>query len=495
MSNLLVLLNIISMVSSSSTVDFTTILNHSTSSDVSFANANNIGEWNDYGDYLITQNVKMSNKDDKENGNGNDSFVSDSILDVKEYLEDKYSDYYWICNDDECALTSDVSSNIPIEMQSSAFPRTDIEEAITAANVEGYTSYGGCGPIAAMGISDYFARYLGYDEIIDNPTDSDSRVILATEVLTHTHFSIFGGVDNTLVWPWDYSNCFNEVLSNHDLSNIIHASDQWTLFGGEQANYWNQIVENIDQGLPVTMFTGQACGDGDFSQHYTNIYGYDTWIGIPNNGGERLTKNFIKARLNWGRDSEYYCDADILNCGQLGIITYDVNYANLYSFFDYDFAEEFVNDAGGGQYFYYTINEPVSLSNGKTLQTSRLRTSYIENKYLVLSPKRNGAGLAYLDILFPHSVSKLTFDCSLWSDLEGIYGETFIVQYYDGAGFKDHIEIDLNNLSHLKDYPDEFTVLFSKDVTRIRFCATHNSPSGSRNKGRVCLDNFLVEYN
>jgi hypothetical protein len=482
------------MISAVPTMEFSALLNHGTSSDISFANENNVVDWGDYSEYLKAQNVKNANKEDKGKGDGNDGSISDSILDVETYLEKNYSDYYWIRNDAECALTSDVSNNIPIEMQSSAFPRADIEEAIVAAGVEGKTSYGGCGPIAAMGIMDYFARYLGYNEIIDDPTDSDSRVILAAEILSHTYFSIFGGVDNTLVLPWDYSNCFNTVISNHGLSNIIHASDQWTLFGGEQTNYWNQIVANIDEGLPVTMFTGLACGDGDFSQHYTNIYGYETRVGIPINGGERLTKNFIKARLNWGKEFEYYCDADILNCGQLGIITYDVNYSNSYSFFDYDFAEEFVNDAGGGQYFFYTVDEPVSLSNGKTLQTSRLRTSYIENEYLVLSPNREDAGTAYLDITFPNNVSKLSFTASMWSGLEGAINEDFKLQYYDG-GWKDHINIDPYDLPTTKEYPNDFQVLFPKGTNRIRFYATYSNPSGDRNKGRICLDNFVVNYN
>lgn len=494
MSNLLILLNVISIVSSMPTMEFYKLLNYGTSTDISFANENNITNWNDYKNYLQILDIQNANNEFSSNGDNSNGSISDSILDIKSYLDEKHSEYNWIRNEEECALTSDVSNNIPIEMQSSAFPRSDINEAIVVAGVENETSYGGCGPIAAMGIMDYFARYLGYNQIIDNPTDSNNRIILATEILSHTHFSIFGSTNNTLVWPWDYSNCFNTVISNHNLSDIIHANDQWTLFGGEKNNYWNKIVENIDEGLPVTMFTGLVCGDGDFSQHYTNIYGYETWVGIPINGGERLVKNFIKARLNWGRSLEYYCDADILNCGQLGIITYDVNYEDTYSFYDHDFAEEFVSDTGGGQYFFYPINQPVSLSIGKTLQTSRLRTSYIEDKYLVLSPNRENAGTAYLDIIFPNSVSKFSFTASMWSGMEGSINEIFKIEYYDG-GWKSHISIDLDDLSTLKDYPDNFQVLFPKDTNRIRFYATHLSPSGGRNKGRICLDNFIVEYN
>ena len=108
-------------------------------------------------------------------------------------------------------------------MNGKSFPREDIEAAIKIANVSNYTSYGGCGPIASMGILDYFARYLGYDEIIKEPTNSYQRQILAASVLSRTKFSIFGNEDNTLVWPWDNSRAFNEFIESCGLKDIINA--------------------------------------------------------------------------------------------------------------------------------------------------------------------------------------------------------------------------------------------------------------------------------
>ena len=490
MSNLLILANLLPLLLSNQQSSFSKLLSKTSDSEIQMAESNSINGWEEYYLYLGTKENKNNSKGKNNGGSGS---VSDSITNVSEYLNNSYSEYYWIKDNNSCGLTSNVSNNIPIEMQSSDFPESDIQRAIQVANVSNYTSYGGCGPIAAMGVLDYFARYLGYNEIISDPTDSDKRIILATEVLTRTHFSIFGGVDNTLVWPWDYKSCFNSVINLHGLSNVISANEQWTLFGGQGNNYWNTVVANIDSGLPVTLFTGLACGDGNFSQHYTNIYGYETWVGYGNNN-ETITKKFIKARLNWGWDNcFYYCDADILNCGQIGIITYNLNYSHSYSFEANDF-DCFVNNDGGGQYFFYNINKSFYLPNGMLLQTQRLRTSYIENQYLVLSPNRANAGTAYLDITFQHHVPYLSFSASLWSGQEGIFGESFKIQYWD-SGWINHVEIDLNSLSRLKDYPDDFIVLLPKNTSRIRFIAEHNSPSGNRNKGRICLDNFEVKYN
>lgn len=145
-----------------------------------------------------------------------------------------------------------------------------------------------------MGILDYFARYLGYDEIISDTNNSDKRIILATEVLTRTNFSIFGNKNQTLVWPWDNSKAFNNLMKTKGLDNIISSKDSWSLFGGKQEDFWNEVVKNVDKGLPVTLFTGLKSGTGDFAEHYTNIYGYETWIGVPSNGGDILKKHLLR---------------------------------------------------------------------------------------------------------------------------------------------------------------------------------------------------------
>jgi hypothetical protein len=177
----------------------------------------------------------------------------------------------------------------------------------------------------------------------------------------------------------------------------------------------------------------------------------------------------------------------------IGLITYDINYGNSYDIYASDFAEEFVNSNGGGQYFFYDKETPVSTANGRMIYTHRKRCSYIENQYLVLSPNRANAGEAYLDIQLPHSASKVSFTASLWSSLEGINNETFKIQYYSN-GWHDHVSFDLSTFSKLKQYPNEYTVLMPKNITRFRFIANHSNPSGDRNKGRIILDNLNFEY-
>jgi len=483
--NITTVVGLIGMLSTSPEVDFSEYLKSTSYYEQYFAKVNNINDWNSYIKYHKSREIR-----EKKNTSG------DEIIDLMVYLNNKYSNYYWIRDDEKCALTSDVSNAIPVEVGiENIYDEHEFDIGINKAGLSDFTSYGGCGPIATIGILDYFSRYLGYKEIIKNPNNAEERIELITEVLNKTKFLSSSTYNSTGVSPFNYEDTFEKILKIRNLKNIINVSNHVTLFGSKLEKNWDLVVENINKGLPVTLCTGENGGEGAFSNHYTNIYGYETWKGMPRNGEEILTKRFIKARLNYGQFQEFYCDANILDIGLMSLITYDVNYNNSYQFKALDFAEEFVNTKGQGEYFFQEKSSSVNLINGLVLDTKRLRTSYIENKYLVLSPYRKNAGTAYLDITFPTSVSKMTYTSSMWSSKEGANLEKFKIQYYEDNEWKDHIEVKLNELTTLRDYQENFTLLFPKNVNRIRFYATYPNRIEETNKGRICLDNFVVEYN
>ncbi|MGM9814395.1 MAG: hypothetical protein ACI32C_05860 [Candidatus Enteromonas sp.] len=165
MTNFLIFLNLISAISSSSTITFDDFLSQCTPEDNEFAVQNNITDWNDYTDFI----------QEKSQANASTG-LSEEIKDLKFYLNRQYGQYRWYRNDAENALTSDVSNGVPVDMKTKGvFPKEDIEEAIVQAGVQDKTSYGGCGPIAAMGVLDYFSRFLGYNEIISDPTEQQPR--------------------------------------------------------------------------------------------------------------------------------------------------------------------------------------------------------------------------------------------------------------------------------------------------------------------------------
>lgn len=483
MTSFLLTLNLVASLAMTSDAKFNYLYDHLSTDEQTIINANNVTTDDELDAFVISKNAKKTSDSGGEH--------SDSITNISEFLSNNYPDYYWYKDDGN--TTRSVTNAVPINVGGPDFPKSEILTAIENTGVP--SSYGGCGPIAIMGIMDYFSRYLGYTEYINDPTSPSDRIALAEDVLRKSKTFELGFQDkSTLMFPWDYESAFDGLTADYGLSGIVNSTHQWKLFSGSQTDYWNKVVENIDKGLPVTLMTGLWSGSGNFAEHYTNIFGYETWKGYDSSTNERIEKNYIIVRLNWkGWNDEYYCDASILNDGMIGLITYDINYGNSYNIYASDFAEEFVNSNGGGQYFFYDKETPVSTANGRMIYTHRKRCSYIENQYLVLSPNRANAGEAYLDIQLPHSASKVSFTASLWSSLEGINNETFKIQYYSN-GWHDHVSFDLSTFSKLKQYPNEYTVLMPKNITRFRFIANHSNPSGDRNKGRIILDNLNFEY-
>ncbi len=470
---------------------FSDVLANATLSDQAFAEQQQITDWESYFGYM------RSSKGDKDEGEEEKSLTT-AIFNIPMLLQEEEPEYYWIKNEEKSAETMDVSNAIPVEMQSEGFySDSELNQAILLAEVSDETSYGGCGPIAMIGILDYFSRYLGYDELIQDPTDSLQRIQLAKEVLEATHFSFFGNQENTLVWPWDARDSFNAVIENHGLDDILSAQSDWTLFLGHYEDYWPMVVESIDKGIPTTLFVGYRNGNGSFAQHYTNIYGYETWTGIPRSGttGEQKNRTFLKARLNGGDMRECYCNATILECAQVGLITYDLKPNNSYSFQSDEFTEYFVNSEGEGYYNPTSRLEFGTLDNGIDIMTERLRTGYFEDQYLLLSPNRAGAGNSYLTLSFPHDISRLSFKASVFSRNEYNVDEEFRIQYFRDGTTYDHIEIDLNSLGYSILSAEPIDVLFPKGTRQFTFSAIDPTPAGNEDRGRIQLESFAVEYN
>lgn len=158
----------------------------------------------------------------------------------------------------------------------------------------------------------------------------------------------------------------------------------------------------------------------------------------------------------------------------------------------------FVNASGGGQYFFYEVSENIVLDEGLTIDTLRLRSSYIENEYLVLSAFRANAGTAFLELNFDEKIKSIGFDIGLWSSIEQITSSnsTVLLQYKDYNGNWVNI-IDFMKVGMYKsktDLENYYIPLERYDSSSLRFIVTANNPSGDRNKGRVVLDNFEFNF-
>ncbi len=446
---------------------------------------------------------------------------------IKPYFEEKYyNSTNWIMTYSKSTI--DVNGVAPIEIKGSdidLFPTSDIDTARQTSGIE--SSYGGCGPLAMIGILDYFSRFRGYTSIIEDPTNSTDRVLLAYDVFTNTETielpDILSSSNNLLVeeaeligkeylteettrsssgnkqtftWPSDYVDAFNTLMGEYNLDEQIVAYNHgWGLFVSLNDKI-NRVKQSINEGLPVTIYCGLG-GNGSFGNHYVNVYEYQNWQGLDKNGN--VVNNVIfKARLNWGMGQTYeaYMDSTLLSTLFSGIIYYEVRDDNQV-IRPVDFANDFINESTmQGQYFFYEKEDEITTSNGFTFNTKRLRCSYIENQYLVLSANRANAGLAYLEMEFDVAIKAMNLDISLWSGNEGLGANDYIKLYYkdENGIWQEQMDFDVFTISTMREFQDNLYIEFDSPAYEIKFEVYESTPSGDRNKGRVVIGDMNLFY-
>ena len=419
---------------------------------------------------------------------------------VESYLQSKYGTQDWYR--EEYNTTEKVLHVKPIEMQNAnLYEKAIIEGICKELNLK--STYGGCGPIAMIGMADFFARCFGYDEIIKNPDDVEQQKELIREFLNPEIISTIevndpnGSGKQTLSLPWDCANGFNEVMKNHHLENTIQAVDMgfWGVSKNEKIA---KIKEQVDKGLPVTVYTALA-GSGYLGNHYVNVYGYEDWIGKDQNG-EDITHTMLQFRMNWGAryNKPLYMDSDILDSLITGVIYYDVVYQ--YQCLPAMLFQGFKNENNQGEYFNEVVEQPLSIVNPEetiNFMTRRLRCSYIEQGYFVLSANRDSHDTAYLELEFEEEVRQVGLFLHLWSNNEKFTNYSSLrLEYYDKAENKWKIakEIEILLLSLKEEVAKPNLTLLPKGVNKIRIIVENKGITTDQNKGRIVIDSIDIYF-
>ncbi len=410
--------------------------------------------------------------------------------DILNELNNNYSDYN-IFSEEKLISTKAISNAEPLNVKSiysNRFNKTEIDVAL--ANSTSISSYGGCGPIAMIGILDYFATYLGYNEIMDNSNDYNTRINLATKVFnTVPTYEIGFDEKSTFTNPLDYVSSFNLLMNEFNLHDTIIAKNDIGIIVDTELDI---LKESINEGIPVTIYTGFV-NSTNFAKHYFVCFGYKEYVLFHKETNERLVKTYLLCHTN-GSEDFVYCDADILDETQSGIIYYEIKY-NTHTAMASDFKEEFINhDTNQGQYFYDPKTELVSTNSNYIFNTNRLRCSYIEDKYLVLSANRSGVKEAYLEFEVENEIRALEFNMGLWSGKENFNtGDIIRVDYYDST-WKPYLNYDYKTLTVSKDNLKTYKVIFPKGITKFRIYVKCNTLiTADRNKGRLVLDNIIFK--
>lgn len=150
----------------------------------------------------------------------------------------------------------------------------------------------------------------------------------------------------------------------------------------------------------------------------------------------------------------------------------------------------------GRYYFQNEIDNDESVrystltKGGLTITTDRLRCGYIESSYVILSPRREDAGYAYLEMNFDKPVYSFQYSFCLWSDKEYLNGDV-VIEIKDSVG--NWMEIDCisgSSLTKKNGFPQRGFYDIDGDFWGVRISATAEA-TGDRNKGRLCIDDLV----
>ncbi len=155
-----------------------------------------------------------------------------------------------------------------------------------------------------------------------------------------------------------------------------------------------------------------------------------------------------------------------------------------------------------GRYYFSNELEPEYLLNnperknkeitidGFNIATERLRCGYIENSFIVLSPRRENAGRAYFEMIFDRKICTFMYRACLWSGNEKIDGSA-IIQIADANGNWTKLkDIPLHQLKTKENGLTQFVEETPEGIYGLRF-EIESTPEGTRNKGRFCIDDIV----
>lgn len=145
--------------------------------------------------------------------------------------------------------------------------------------------------------------------------------------------------------------------------------------------------------------------------------------------------------------------------------------------------------------YFFGVKTKNHVINGVSFSTTRLRTGFIEEEFVNLSPNREGAGTAYIEYTFSKPIFKFDIEMSFWSANEGLNSNTGYaqIQYWTGTAWQTEIDI-LNDyqLSTNRNNQQTYTINFPVSTTKFRIISGVNNPSGTRNLGRISLGEIEV---
>lgn len=147
--------------------------------------------------------------------------------------------------------------------------------------------------------------------------------------------------------------------------------------------------------------------------------------------------------------------------------------------------------------YYYSEYQTNLTVDGINIQTKRLRCGYIEERYVVLSPRKENAGTAYFEMVFDTAIYGYIVGLCWWGiyEYQDLGDSSYIIQTLDQYN-NWNTDIDLLEECELNENNENINRLYfekmgTEKIYGIRFYAT-STPYGTWNKGRLCIDDIVL---
>lgn len=153
---------------------------------------------------------------------------------------------------------------------------------------------------------------------------------------------------------------------------------------------------------------------------------------------------------------------------------------------EYGFAE---------QYYFDERVTAHTLANGEEFSVKRLRTGFIDGKYLTMSAKTAGADTAYLEYQFDNPISSISYELGLWSNNESlILNSSIRFEILDNGNVISTRVFDPHAMSIDKDNLLTYDAAIPGGFTSFRFVVNTNQVNNNNNRGRVVIGDITFNY-
>ena len=285
-------------------------------------------------------------------------------------------------------------------------------------------------------------------------------------------------------------------------------------YNREKARIRSEIVNLVESGKPVLM------GGGGYTDSNNNGKQDDTearWGHVVVAYDYDSTNDILYGNIGWSDELTHENLDSFFNIEISDYWSFGFNpelpqdYTDHYYFYDkkanyspnndvifntllpgeYEFPESYGQDSSIESYIYIPSSE-----RSRKIMFNRLRTGFIEQECINLSPRKTGAGLAYLEYTFDDYIKGINVNLSFWSSKEftNAGNSEYRIEYYVNGYWLTAKDLWKDvTLSTDRSNPTNVDTYFTALTKKIRFYSTSVFTS-DRNKGRLSIFDMKIFF-